>query len=834
MKKMRRNNKGVSLVELIIAIAILSIVGIAICGFMAFGSKNFATSTKNVKLQYEQQVTVNRIRDIILETSRGISFDEATNKLLVFGDNPEATSDSDKCSVSELILDASSNELKIKEGVKMPDSTKVSAIDLGPTSVLSDSISAFKVDLTEVDSGKVTVNITFIADEDRTIDVSTVVALRNMISKLDADSEEEIGTVYEEEVTEFYSHVASVIISRDGHKFSQGKTDTIAMAGNSTTASYQAEVIKKKSYDKNIDTSVTWSLDITMLKEGYDKCISIGADGRVTLKNVTNAGGVVTDKPSDYINGNYFVIIATSNEDPRVMAKLRIKVTDNGVYPVSITSTYDSIKDIYSGTLKYKLAHEITYTAKIKDPKTGTMVNPLTGEGVYSKVSYSVKGATAEDVIPRGSGFTSTDAVNGEFIVTKPMEGHTYIITVTVNQNDVDGNLVTDEITLTIPEGAVPPKTEVTIPQIGGSDEAMRGMANSLYGQWSMGAPKYSGKGSFGNDVKDMACIYYLEWTLSYDNNECGNWGSGERDDFSKLVYLCDKDGNKLGDGRTYLSSQINRDVRVYVEPHTDWSKNFTYRVDLRMKIYNPNTSSYQQPDIEKWKSSAKYYKLPEDGSNDFNKITGSEAEAYVATKIVKLGKVEVDLTPSTVVFKDQQNQSGKDIDSVFSTSMTVGLGKRKVNWEGDPATYYYKVFTPEFKGLSVTTLNYERNLGLALNYTPTNLKNPALTRADGTSAGYLFYGNNEYDKELFTTDWRGRVGKGFEAAFKFNNSIDNKLYLYLKLHPRDWMSTQKLPHSFTWICRICDGKGNFVTAKFTDTNLDTREYLIVNRYYNQ
>lgn len=830
MKKFIRNNKGVSLVELIIAVAILSIVGIAICGFMAFGSKNFSVSTKNVKLQYEQQVVVNRIRDIILETSRGITFDDASSKLLVFGDNQEATSEADKCSVSELILDSSTNKLKIKEGVKMPDSTKVSAIDLGPSSVLSDTVSAFKVDTSEVENGKVTVDITFKADDDKEIPVTTVVALRNMISKLDANSDEEIGTIYEKEVTEFYSHVASVVISRDGHKFSQGKTDTIAMAGNSTSAAYQAEVTKKKSYDKNIDTTVTWSLDITTLKEGYGDCISIDGGGRVTVKNVTDAGGAVIKKPSDYMKGNYFVIIATSNEDPSVMAKLRIKVTEDGVYPISVSSTYTEKKDVFNGISKYIFEHTITYTGKIKDPSTGTMVNPLTGEGAYQKVSYTVKGATDDDVIPRGSGFTSTEAVNGEFIVTKLMEEHTYIITVTVNQNDVNGEVVKEEITITIPKDSVPAKREITLPSIGGAEEALRGTANSLYGFWTMGAPMYMGKGSYGNTA-EVACIYYLEWELTYDN-ENNKWGNGDRNKFDNLVYLCDSNGNKLGDGKTYLSAQTNRDVRVYIQPYTDWSETFTYRVNLRMKIYNPNTESYKQPDLEGWKSKAKYYTPSEDGSTDFDKIiTDSKDSAYVATKLVTIKPVEVELTPVNVVFKDQQNTSGKDIDSSFSTSMTVGKGKRDVGWDGDAATYYYKVFTPSFKGLSVTVFNYQNNLGFSSNY---NLINPVSLRADNTSSGYLYYGGNDYDKALYQNTWRGKEGKGYEAAFKYNSQIDNKLYVYLKMHPREWLTTQKLPYSFQWLCRICDGKGNFVTAKFTDTKQEIREYLIVNRNYNQ
>ena len=82
----RKNNRGLSLVELIVAVAILAVVGVGIMGFVAFSSRNYTQANKNVKLQYEQQMTVNRIRDIVLETSRAIAYDDTTKALTVFSD----------------------------------------------------------------------------------------------------------------------------------------------------------------------------------------------------------------------------------------------------------------------------------------------------------------------------------------------------------------------------------------------------------------------------------------------------------------------------------------------------------------------------------------------------------------------------------------------------------------------------------------------------------------------------------------------------------------------------------------------------------------------------
>ena len=65
--RMMRNNKGFSLIELLIALAILSVAGVAIAGFVMNTSHSYSQTNKEVKLQYEQQLAVNQIRDMIVE-----------------------------------------------------------------------------------------------------------------------------------------------------------------------------------------------------------------------------------------------------------------------------------------------------------------------------------------------------------------------------------------------------------------------------------------------------------------------------------------------------------------------------------------------------------------------------------------------------------------------------------------------------------------------------------------------------------------------------------------------------------------------------------------------
>ena len=48
---MRKDHKGFTLVELIIAIAILAIVTLAVCGFIVVGSRSYTSANTDIMLQ---------------------------------------------------------------------------------------------------------------------------------------------------------------------------------------------------------------------------------------------------------------------------------------------------------------------------------------------------------------------------------------------------------------------------------------------------------------------------------------------------------------------------------------------------------------------------------------------------------------------------------------------------------------------------------------------------------------------------------------------------------------------------------------------------------------
>lgn len=69
---MKQNNKGFSLIELIVATAILGIVVIGAGGFMVSGANSFRSVFTNVSLQYTAQQAMNQMQGTLLDCDTAI------------------------------------------------------------------------------------------------------------------------------------------------------------------------------------------------------------------------------------------------------------------------------------------------------------------------------------------------------------------------------------------------------------------------------------------------------------------------------------------------------------------------------------------------------------------------------------------------------------------------------------------------------------------------------------------------------------------------------------------------------------------------------------------
>ena len=108
---MRKNQKGFTLVELIIAVAILAIVTLAVCGFIVVGSKSYTSANTDIMLQQEAQLALNQISDVIIDTTDSISYSVGTSGGMqkVLKDSEYGGEATDKCLVVVNRNDTSSN-----------------------------------------------------------------------------------------------------------------------------------------------------------------------------------------------------------------------------------------------------------------------------------------------------------------------------------------------------------------------------------------------------------------------------------------------------------------------------------------------------------------------------------------------------------------------------------------------------------------------------------------------------------------------------------------------------------------------------------------------------
>ncbi len=189
------NNLGLSLVELLVTIAIIAIVGGAITSFIVVAQRNYTQGSAETDIQTEAQLVSNQLRELMIDTARGISYsynsdymdadafeliddsslpdDYVTKSLYIY--------DSDK--YFELIWDTDKRQIFYQEYGKDESPASISEADLASRKVLANNVSNFSVDLSSIKSDR-TVAFTITMQRDaagRVYSTSHKVKLRNEV-----------------------------------------------------------------------------------------------------------------------------------------------------------------------------------------------------------------------------------------------------------------------------------------------------------------------------------------------------------------------------------------------------------------------------------------------------------------------------------------------------------------------------------------------------------------------------------------------------------------------------------------------------------------------------
>lgn len=78
---LRKNNRGFTLVELIVSTAILGIIALGASAFMAAGSRTYSSLSGSVRLQYEAQLAMAQLQEYTVDCATGLAWDESASTL---------------------------------------------------------------------------------------------------------------------------------------------------------------------------------------------------------------------------------------------------------------------------------------------------------------------------------------------------------------------------------------------------------------------------------------------------------------------------------------------------------------------------------------------------------------------------------------------------------------------------------------------------------------------------------------------------------------------------------------------------------------------------------
>lgn len=235
-----KDQKGFTLVELLIGIVILSIVTAAVCSFIIVGSRSYAAANTEIMLQQEAQLALNQISDVLIDTTRSVNyagyaadgtpvlavkdadftFEPSDKSLTMFNGagtikldadgkpvqavNPDGSPkvDSDGNPVYEMNIESGSGNDKNYQFYWNKDDAKLyySEIDVSQTNfpqnmaegqvVLAEYVTEFSVDLTQVEEKRVVqISMTFERDN-KTYHTSNNITIRNKVRINDVDLEQ--------------------------------------------------------------------------------------------------------------------------------------------------------------------------------------------------------------------------------------------------------------------------------------------------------------------------------------------------------------------------------------------------------------------------------------------------------------------------------------------------------------------------------------------------------------------------------------------------------------------------------------------------------------------
>lgn len=186
----RRDNRGYSLVELLVAIAILSVVVGGVIGFFMYITKSYHRGNAESDLQNEAQLTMTQIETLVVNASQGVGLDPALpatqttgDEMFVYNRLVDDSTGTVKYQVTHIYTD--DNKLKycyMDYSYNPGSASYILSADYQNPQTLSNYVENFSVDVSDlVSNNRVGFSIDFKTRGDRQYKTNNKVLLRNKV-----------------------------------------------------------------------------------------------------------------------------------------------------------------------------------------------------------------------------------------------------------------------------------------------------------------------------------------------------------------------------------------------------------------------------------------------------------------------------------------------------------------------------------------------------------------------------------------------------------------------------------------------------------------------------
>ncbi len=163
---MKKNeNKGFTLVELLISVAIMAIIGVIVTGIMTTSMRTYSSVNDGIGLQYRSQLVMAQLQEYVTDCNGGISWDGSTLSVVYLNDDNTKT-------LHAITLNAENQLLYGTATSATPSAT--------PTDVMAEDVTVFTVTPSESDGviTSILIATTLVNDSD-SYEAEQTFALRN-------------------------------------------------------------------------------------------------------------------------------------------------------------------------------------------------------------------------------------------------------------------------------------------------------------------------------------------------------------------------------------------------------------------------------------------------------------------------------------------------------------------------------------------------------------------------------------------------------------------------------------------------------------------------------